>query len=150
MPRTLTAPAAICRGEEESPRAILRLIGDDIRGSRLDTRAANPRLEFLRSRRIHFARLAFSPSDRGPDRKRLLYSANYDGQLNSHLAELTAITSDMAAIWAAAKLREHRGVRSLHPRPRARARHVLHCLPRRNRREHPRRNRPPAGFADVS
>jgi hypothetical protein len=37
--------------------------------------------------------------DRGGDRKRLLYSANYDGDLESHLAELIAITSDMDAIW---------------------------------------------------
>jgi hypothetical protein len=61
MPRTLTALAPICRGEEESLRAILRLIGDDIRGSRLETRAANPRIEFLRSRRISFRTPRHSP-----------------------------------------------------------------------------------------
>jgi hypothetical protein len=101
MPRTLIVLAPIRRGEEEPLRAILRPIGDDIRGRRLDTRADNPRIEFLRSRQIHFARFAIlGDPDRGPDRKRLLYSANYDGELESHLAELTAITSDMDAIWS--------------------------------------------------
>jgi hypothetical protein len=100
MPRTLTVLAPIRHGEEESLRAILRPIGDDIRGRRLDSRAINPRIEFLRSRQIHFARFAIlADPDRGPDRKRLLYSANYDGELESHLTELTAITSDMEAIW---------------------------------------------------
>jgi hypothetical protein len=100
MPRTLTVLAPIRQGEEESLRAILRPIGDDIRGRRLERRADNPRIEFLRSRQIHFARFAIlADPDRGPDRKRLLYSANYDGELESHVAELTAITSDMEAIW---------------------------------------------------
>jgi hypothetical protein len=100
MPRTLTILAPIRHGEEESLRAILRPIGDDIRGRRLDNRADTPRIEFLRSRQIHFARFAIlADPDRGPDRKRLLYSANYDGELENHVAELTAITSDMDAIW---------------------------------------------------
>jgi hypothetical protein len=100
MPRTLTVLAPIRHGEEEALRAILRPIGDDIRGRRLDNRPDTPRIEFLRSRQIHFARFAIlADPDRGPDRKRLLYSANYDGELESHVAELTAITSDMEAIW---------------------------------------------------
>src|SRR5688572_33349494 len=100
MPQTLTVLAPIRHGEEESLRAILRPIGDDIRGRRLDNRADTPRIEFLRSRQIHFARFAIlADPDRGPDRKRLLYSANYDGELENHVAELTAITSDMDAIW---------------------------------------------------
>jgi hypothetical protein len=99
-PRTLTVLVPIRQGEEEALRAILRPIGDDIRGRRLDVSAAHPRIEFLRSRRIHFARFAIlADRDRGPARKRLLYSANYDGELESHLAELVAITSDMDAIW---------------------------------------------------
>jgi hypothetical protein len=97
---TLTVLAPIRHGEEESLRAILRPIGDDIRGRRVDSRVAIPRVEFLRSRRIHFARFAIlADPDRGPGRKRLLYSANYDGELEGHLAELMAITSDMEAIW---------------------------------------------------
>ena len=100
MPRTLTVLAPIRPGEEESLRAVLRPIGDDIRGRRIDPRAHEPRIEFLRSRRIHFARFAIlADPDRGSDRRRLLYSASYDGDLNSHLAELKAITSDLDAIW---------------------------------------------------
>ena len=90
----------IRRGEEESLRDLLRPIGDDIRGQRLVDPAGQPRIDFHRSRRIHFARFAIcADPDRGPDRKRLLYSANYDGDLDGHLAELIAITSDPAAIW---------------------------------------------------
>jgi hypothetical protein len=100
MPRTLTVLVPICQGEEESLRAILRPIGDDIRGKRLDARVGVPRVDFPRSRRIHFARFAIlADPDRGLDRKRLLYSANYDGELEDHLSELMAITSDMDAIW---------------------------------------------------
>ena len=100
VPRTLTVLAAIRAGEEERLRDVLRPIGDDIQGRRLDETAGRPRIEFVRSRRIHFARFAIlADPDRGPDRKRLLYSANYDGELDGHLAELMAITSDMDAIW---------------------------------------------------
>ncbi len=99
-PRTLTVLAPIRPGEDASLRAILRAIGDDIRGKRLDDEALPPRIEFPRSRRIHFARFAIlADPDRGPDRRRLLYSASYDGDLNGHLAELKAITSDLDAIW---------------------------------------------------
>src|SRR5688572_6777356 len=99
MPRTLTVLAPIRRGEEEALRAILRAIGNDIRGRRLDA-AEHPRIEFPASRRIHFARFAIlGDPDRGPDRRRLLYSSSYDGELDGHLAELRAITSDMDAIW---------------------------------------------------
>jgi hypothetical protein len=91
--------AAIKPGEEQRLRAVLRTIGDDIRGRRLPE-AGRSHIDFSRSRSIHFARFAiFDDPDRGPDRTRLLYSANYDGDLDSHLAELIAITSDMAAIW---------------------------------------------------
>ncbi len=100
LPRTLTVLAAIRPGEEASLRGILRPIGDDIAGERLDRRAGGVRIEFTRSRRIHFARFAIlADPDRGPDRMRLLYSAAYDGDLDGHLAELISITSDMDAIW---------------------------------------------------
>lgn len=99
-PRTLTVLAPIRPGEVEPLRAILRPIGDDIRGRRIAERRGQPRIEFLQSRRIHFARFAvLDDPDRGPDRHRLLYSASYDGGLAEHLAELMAITSDMEAIW---------------------------------------------------
>ena len=78
---------------------MLRPIGDDIRGRTL-TDVNRPHIDFPRSRTIHFARFAIlDDPDRGPERKRLLYSSNYDGDLNDHLAELMAITSDLDAIW---------------------------------------------------
>jgi hypothetical protein len=99
-PRTLTILAAIRPGEEAPLRRVLRPIGDDIKGTRLDEAVLRPRVEFVRSRAIHFARFAIlDDPDRGTARKRLLYSANYDGDLDSHLAELMGITSDMNAIW---------------------------------------------------
>lgn len=94
--------AAIRSGEEERLRDILRAIGDDINGKRLRQSAGRPRIDFPRSRTIHFARLAIlDDPDRGPHRKRLLYSSSYDGDLDAHLNELAAITSDMYAIWGA-------------------------------------------------
>lgn len=97
-PRTLTVLAAIRPGEEEPLREVLRPIGDDIKGKRLEPGAV--RIEFRHSRQIHFARfVVLDDPDRGRDRKRLLYSANYDGELDRHLAELIAITPDMDAIW---------------------------------------------------
>jgi len=100
VPQGLTVLAAIRSGEEARLRDVLRPIGDDIRGRTLKGAAERPHIAFTRSRRIHFARFAIldDPS-RGPERKRLLYSSNYDGDLDGHLAELMAITSDMDAIW---------------------------------------------------
>ena len=101
MPQTLTVLAPIRLGREAALRAILRPIGDDIRGTKRAA-ASGPRIEFTRSTRIHFARFCILPdTDHGSDRSRLLYSANFDGSLDDHLAELTAITSDMDAIWGA-------------------------------------------------
>ena len=100
MPQGLTVLAAIRPGEEERLRDVLRSIGDDIPGRTLKDAAERPHIDFCRSRTIHFARFAIlDDPDRGPERKRLLYSSNYDGDLDGHLAELMAITSDMDAIW---------------------------------------------------
>jgi hypothetical protein len=99
MPHGLTVLAAIRRGEEDALRQVLRGIGDDIKGKTLAARP-RPHIDFPRSRRIHFARFAvLDDPDRGPARARLLFSTNYDGDLESHLAEVTSITSDMQAIW---------------------------------------------------
>src|SRR5580765_6111339 len=100
-PQGLTVLAALRPGGDEPLRAVLRAIGDDIRGRRARD-GAGPRIEFCRSRRIHFARFAIlDDPDRGAGRKRLLFSSNYDGPLDDHLAELVAITTDMSAIWGA-------------------------------------------------
>lgn len=99
-PRTLTVLAPIRPGEEEPLRAVLRTVGDDVEGKRLEPGTVRPGIEFRHSRHIHFARLVvLDDPDRGRDRKRLLYSANYDGEFDEHLAELIAITTDPDAIW---------------------------------------------------
>jgi hypothetical protein len=99
-PQGLTVLAALRPGEEERLREVLRAIGDDIRGRRLRDAGARPHIDFCRSRKIHFARFAIlDDPDRGAGRTRLLFSSNYDGNLDDHLAELVAITTDMAAIW---------------------------------------------------
>jgi hypothetical protein len=101
-PQGLTVLAALRPGEEEPLRGVLRAIGNDIRGTKTRDAAPRPRIEFCRSRRIHFARFAIlDDPDRGAHRKRLLFSSNYDGDLDDHLAELVAITTDMSAIWGA-------------------------------------------------
>jgi hypothetical protein len=98
MPHGLTVLAPIRRGEESALRLVLRAIGDDIKGKTL---AANPRphIDFPASRLIHFARLAVLDDPSRPGAARLLFSTNYDGDLDAHLAEVAAITSDMQAIW---------------------------------------------------
>jgi len=100
IPNGLTVLAALRPGAEEPLRQVLRAIGDDIKGKTLGGPAGRPHIDFPRSRTVHFARFAIlDDPDRGPDRKRLLFSSNYDGELDSHLAELIRITSDMDAIW---------------------------------------------------
>jgi hypothetical protein len=100
VPQGLTVLASIRQGEEERLRDVLRPIGDDIRGRTLRDAPERPHIDFCSSRTIHFARFAIlNDPDRGPERKRLLYASTYDGDLDGHLAELMAITSDMDAIW---------------------------------------------------
>jgi hypothetical protein len=100
VPQTLNVLVPIRPGEEARLRDVLRSIGDDIKGRRLSAAAARPHVDFTHSRKIHFARFAIlDDPDRGPTRKRLLYASAYDGDLDGHLAELMAITSDMDAIW---------------------------------------------------
>jgi len=99
VPNSLTVIAAVRSGEEAALREVLRAIGNDIKGKTL---AASPRphIDFTRSRAIHFARFALLDDPRRrPHGARLLFSSNYDGPLESHLAELIEITSDMDAIW---------------------------------------------------
>ena len=100
VPHTLTVLAAIRAGEEAALRDVLRPIGDDIKAKTITVANARPHIDFLHSRRIHFARFAIlADPRRGPTAARLLYSSNYDGTLDSHIAELIEITSDMDAIW---------------------------------------------------
>jgi hypothetical protein len=95
----LTVLAPIQRGEETALGGILRAIGDDIKGRRLAA-GERPHIDFRRCPRTHFARFAIlNDSDRGAGFTRLLFASVYDGDLDGHLAELVAATSDMAAIW---------------------------------------------------
>ncbi len=92
--------AALRHGAELPLRALLRAMGDDIQGKTTQPSSPRPHIAFAESRAIHFARFAiFDDPDRGPGRTRLLYAAVYDGDLNSHFAELARITPDMDAIW---------------------------------------------------
>ena len=110
-PRGLTVLAGLRPGEDEALRDILLAIGDDIRGAGLAGSIARPHIYFPLSLQIHFARFAIlDDPDRGPDRKRLLFSSNYDGDLDGHLAELIRITPDMDAIWG--RCEDYRGVQS--------------------------------------
>jgi hypothetical protein len=101
-PHGLTVLAALRPGAEEPLRGVLCAIGDDIRGRKVREAGGRPHIDFCRSRNIHFARFAIlDDPDRGANRKRLLFSSNYDGDLDAHLAELVEITTDMSAIWGA-------------------------------------------------
>src|SRR5688572_19048353 len=100
MARGLTVLVPIRRGEEGPLQDVLRAIGNDINGKTAAGGQARPHIDFPRSRRIHFARLAilWDPS-RDDGAARLLFSSNYDGTFENHVAELIDITSDMQAIW---------------------------------------------------
>jgi hypothetical protein len=92
--------APIRPDREAGLRELLRAIGDDINGKDLAAGRTRPHIAFVRSRRIHFARLAIlNDPDRGAGRSRLLFTSIYDGALDAHLDELVSITSDMDAIW---------------------------------------------------
>jgi hypothetical protein len=101
-PQCLTVLAPILPGRDAPLRERLRAIGDDINGKHLSSAGSRPDIAFVRSRRIHFARLAIlNDPDRGPGRARLLFASVYDGGLDEHLDELVSITSDMDALWGA-------------------------------------------------
>jgi hypothetical protein len=98
-PTCLTILAPLRRGEETALGGILRAIGDDIKGKRLAA-GERPHIDFRRCPRTHFARFAIlNDPDRGAGCTRLLFASVYDGDLDGHLAELVAATSDMQAIW---------------------------------------------------
>ena len=98
-PTCLTILAPIRRGQETALGGILRAVGDDIKGKRFAA-GERPHIDFPRCPRTHFARFAIlNDPDRGAGRTRLLFASVYDGDLDDHVAELVAATSDMDAIW---------------------------------------------------
>jgi hypothetical protein len=99
-PDCLTVLAPIKPGQVDALRAVLRPIGDDINGTHMPE-GGRPHIDFTQSGSIHFARFAIlTDPDLGPDRYRLLYASVYDGSLEAHAAELSALTSDLDAIWS--------------------------------------------------
>ena len=81
-PQCLTVLASIRPDREAGLRELLRAIGDDINGKDLAAGRTRPHIAFVRSRRIHFARLAIlNDPDRGAGRSRLLFTSIYDGAL---------------------------------------------------------------------
>jgi hypothetical protein len=74
----LTVLAAVRPGEEDALRTVLAAIGNDVRGR---TASGRPHIDFTRSNTTHFARFAIlDDPDRGPARRRLLLSTNYDAR----------------------------------------------------------------------
>lgn len=57
-------------------------------------------IDFPRSRTVHFARLAvLEAPELGPERRRLLYSANFDGSIAEHASDLASITATPSSFW---------------------------------------------------
>ena len=99
-PKCLTVLAPIKPGEAETLREILRANGDDIKGRRVQAGLEDLHIDFPESQRIHFARFAIlSDPERGPGHTRLLFASVHDGDVESHLQEIVAITPDLDAIW---------------------------------------------------
>jgi hypothetical protein len=97
-PACLTVLAALRPGTEVTLHMVLRTVGDDI--NEQEQKPGTPRVHFVRSERLHFARFAIlDDPDRGPGARRLLFASVYDGTLEQHVTELHDITSDLDAIW---------------------------------------------------
>ncbi len=87
----------IREGREKVLSDTLNTLGNDISGTRM---GAGPRIEFGQCRALHFARMAVFPDpDRGPDRRRLLLTTDFDGDVEEHVRELITATKQPEAIW---------------------------------------------------
>lgn len=101
MPKDFTVLAPIIPGHEETLRAALLEIGNDVQGRRLEDNPEHLHIHFTRSQFTHFARFVIIANpDAGENRKRLLFSTNFDGDLDTYLAEFARITTDIEAIWS--------------------------------------------------
>ncbi|NEO97079.1 MAG: hypothetical protein F6K56_46145, partial [Moorea sp. SIO3G5] len=88
-PNPLTVIVKIKPGEEAALKSILEAIDSDP--------ANNPYVRFPESRNTHLARFAIlNDPDNGP---RLLFSSNYDGDLDSYLNEIIQISPGMDSLW---------------------------------------------------
>jgi len=92
--------APVRAGMEESLRQTLNAFGNDVEGTNSPVAASQPRITFVDSHSIHFARLALlDDPDRGHNRKRLLLTTDYDGPEADHLQEVIARTNQPELIW---------------------------------------------------
>lgn len=90
-------------GQERILEEILSEMGKDVRGVRLEDRQHKVHIDFSKSPSTHFARfVVLEHPDAGPQRKRLLFSSNYDGNLEGYLNELDTLSTDEVheGIWS--------------------------------------------------
>lgn len=86
----LTVIVPIRQGQEDACRVVLETINTP-NGTQID---------FSKSNLTHFARFVIiADVDSGKGRKRLLFSAIYDGDCDSYLRDLQANSSDLDSIW---------------------------------------------------
>src|SRR5688572_24782649 len=92
--------APVRAGFEEGLRITLNRFGNDIRGTHSAEVPTAPRIHFTWSQTIHFARLTLvDDPERGVDRRRLLFSTDYDGSWDAHVREIIELTQRPEAIW---------------------------------------------------
>lgn len=101
-PKSLTFLAKIKPNEEDALAKMLADIGNDINGryTQRNPTAKTPHVHFTKSPHTHFARFVIlDDPDSGAKRKRLLFSAIYDGSLKRYIDEFISITHDMDSLW---------------------------------------------------
>ena len=92
--------APVRAGMEEALRETLNRFGNDVQGTDSQKAGTQPRIELVASNSIHFARLALMDDpERGPGRKRLLFTTDYDGLEADHVQEVIDRTKQPEAIW---------------------------------------------------
>jgi hypothetical protein len=92
--------APVCEGKEPSLLQTLNAFGNDVQGTNLPKAGGQPRIDFAESSSIHFARLALMDDPgRGPGRKRLLLTTDFDGSEDDHIREIMRLTKQPQAIW---------------------------------------------------
>ena len=90
----------VIAGRESSLCESLNAFGNNILGKHKRGGGAQVMIPFNRSRTLHFARLALlDDPDRGPDRKRLLFATDFDGEWEVHAREILSLTQDPLALW---------------------------------------------------
>lgn len=87
----ITVLAPLKDGQEDACRAVLSALNTE----------TGIRINFSHSNRTHFARFLILPDcECGKNRKRLLFSAVYDGDRETFLRDMRDNTSDLDALWS--------------------------------------------------